>query len=498
MRWNVPNVRSWPSHVPRQRAPPLPAQRSIPLKGMLAGACTSDPTDPDYIPTSFGSGVVIEYPGRPDERFVLTTYHVALGSLNPTEEERAAEVSLYVTLPGRIVVDAEFVGGEVKRVEGQIEAAHPYVDLAVLRLDLEGAGLEPQHVPALPRGDADNLKKGRWVLALGNPYAQARDGSASASMGMISNISRRPEPSDGEASFSDRDSTLHSFGTLLHVDTRLDLGMSGGALINLDGELIGITTSLAALQGYEKSVGYAIPLDAGIWRIVEALLNGWEPDLGFMGIAPRTLSQQEMRFEGYERRLSELSGQGHAPPSAVQAALVAVDSPAWQADLKADDIILKVDSRPVYDAADLMRVVALLGPDTVTSVEIWRPQSDKNETMRLEVRLGKWPVADDSRLITSRQRFGAWRGVSVDFPTARRRFLPGDILADRYPQAVVITNVAANSQAAGAELVPGEFIQRVGAVDVRTPAEFHDAVAEATGDVELTLLDGERRRIAAP
>ena len=63
---------------------------------------------------------------------------------------------------------------------------------------------------------------------------------------------------------------------MLQVDTRLNLGTSGGALINLKGELIGITTSLAALEGYESSVGYAIPFDAATRRIVESLARGHE------------------------------------------------------------------------------------------------------------------------------------------------------------------------------------------------------------------------------
>lgn len=453
-----------------------------------------DPRDPEFIPQSFGSGVVIEYPEQPGERFVLTTYHVAMGSLDPEAEDPTAGVKLYVTLPGRTVVDAEVVAAQLKQVEGRIEAAYPYVDLAVLRLDLEGAGLLPEQVPALKRGDADNLQKGRLVLALGNPYAQARDGSASVSMGMISNISRRPEPPGQDGVISDSDATLHSFGTLLHVDTRLDLGVSGGALINLDGELIGITTALAALQGYEKSVGYAIPLDRGTWRIVRDMLNGWEPDLGFMGIAPRTLTRREMRLDGYDSQPDEDSGVPR--PSAVQVSLVSQDSPAWQAGLQQNDVILDVNGQPVYDAPDLMRTVALLGADTVARVRIWRPQTDQSSVV--DVRLGKWPVGDDSAVIASHRRYDPWQGLSVDYPTARRRYLPSDILATRYPQAVVITNVASDSPAAAASLSAGQFIQRVGNRNVQTPAEFYAAVAEATGQVELTLLNGERRTIQVP
>lgn len=488
------------TRVPGRGSVP-PGEVLDPFQMGFGGNDASDPTNPEYIPDSFGSGVVIENPDRPDERFVLTTYHVALGSLHPTEEERAADVKIYVTLrlrpdtsqggsgrSGRTVVDADVVGAKVKQVAGRIEAAHPYVDLAVLKLDLEGAGLQPEDVPPLKRGDADHLQKGRLVLALGNPYAQARDGSASVSMGMISNIARRPEPPVQEDPFSDRDKTLHSFGTLLQVDTRLDLGTSGGALLNLDGELIGITTSLAALQGYEKSVGYAIPLDRGTWRIVRDLLNGWEPDLGYMGIVPRTLARHDLPLDRNGGLLSQ--------SSAVQVLMVSANSPASEAGMMNGDLILKVNAQPVYDAPDLYRNVALLGADAVARVQIWRPTKDMVTT--LQVRLGKWPVRDDSTLIATRQRFEPWRGMSVDYPTARRRYLPSDSVAAPYPRAVVITGVVDGSPAAAARLSPGDFIQRVGNRQVETPAEFFEAVAETTGNVDVTLLSGERRTIAVP
>lgn len=470
------------------RIPAPPAARPGDVLDPFRRTGTPDPTDPAFIPESFGSGVVIEHPERPDERFVLTTYHVAFGSLTPSAEERSSGARLFVTLPDRTVVGGNVVSGELKRVDGRIEAAHPYVDLAVLRLDLEGAGVRAEDVPVLTRGDADHLRKGRLVLALGNPYAQARDGSASVSMGMISNISRRPEPPEDGAAVSDSDATLHYFGTLLHVDSRLDLGVSGGALVNLDGELIGITTSLAALRGYEKSVGYAIPLDSGTWRIVREMLNGWEPNLGFMGIAPRTLTRRDMRIDGYEAQLNQ--------SSAVQVALVSDGSPAWEAGLRQNDIIRTVNSHPVHDAPDLMRTIALMAPDEIARIDVWRPLA--NEYATLDVRLGKWPVGDDTALVATQRRFEPWRGISVDYPTARRRYLPSDILADRYPRAVVVTDVAAESPASAAGLESGAFIQRVGNQDVLTPAEFHAAVEGEDGSVLLTLLNGERRTIPVP
>src|SRR5262249_42495116 len=131
------------------------------------------------------------------------------------------------------------------------------------------------------------VRKGQIVIALGNPYAIARDGSASATWGIVSNISRQAmaegEPTDSEAR---RNETIHHLGTLIQLDARLDLGTSGGALLNLQGELIGMTTSLAAIVGYEKSAGFAIPFDDSMKRIIESLRQGKEVEYGFLGVTP--------------------------------------------------------------------------------------------------------------------------------------------------------------------------------------------------------------------
>src|SRR5262249_52545319 len=161
------------------------------------------------------------------------------------------------------------------------------------------------------------------------------------------NIARRPFVvlSDGVMA---RDSpSIHEYGTLLTVDTRLQLGASGGALLNLDGELIGITTSLAAMQGYEKSAGYAIPFDAGTRRIIGELLQGYEAEYGFLGISPES---------------SRWSAEPGRPIAGVRAAHVAADSPAAQAGLHLNDLILQINGQAVRDVSDLMRIVGLLGP----------------------------------------------------------------------------------------------------------------------------------------
>lgn len=425
------------------------------------------PVDLTAQPHSFGSGVVIASDREDDARFVLTNYHVlapdaATGSTPPRE-------SLIVRLSNQRTVRASVI------------AADPRSDLAVLRLDLAASGIDPAEVTPIPLGDASNIRKGHMVLALGNPYAVARDGSASASWGLVSNISRRAagEPSpETEAA-----GTIHQFGTLLHVDTRLALGTSGGALVNLDGELIGLTTALAALEGYEQSVGFAIPVDAAMRRIIGTLLEGFEVEYGFLGIQPGDVRPEELQVYG-------------TPTDQVAAArvmFVSAASPAERGGLRTDDLILKINGQPVLGADDLMREIGLLGAGAIARIDLWRPA--RKITVQAEVTLGKWPVGDDSRIVATSRRFPAWRGIDVDYPTSRRRFLTSDVM-ERYHRAVLVLDVAEGSAAQAAGLRPGDFITRVDGIPVETPAEFHAAVAGRSEVITLTRLDGTMVSVA--
>ena len=417
-------------------------------------------------PETFGSGVIIASEAGGDGRFVLTNDHVLRSASETTSTDVRDPV--HVRLSNHHSVRAFVI------------ASDPRSDLAVLQLNLMGSGIDPSEVTPLPLGDATNARKGQMVLAMGNPYAIARDGAASASWGIISNISRpAPQEDEEEVPGSGAGATIHEYGTLLHVDTRLDLGMSGGALLNLDGELIGLTTSLAALKGYEKSVGYAIPIDESMRRVIDSLLQGFEVEYGFLGI--HTEDVEPGRFPLPSGQLS-----------AARASFVSAGSPAARGGLRNHDLILSINDRPVLGASDLMREIGLLGPGAQARLQVWRVR--QRRPMRADVTLGKWPVIDDSQIVATRQRFPDWRGLRVDYPTGRRRFLTSDVM-DTYHHAVLILNVDDESPAQSAGLRPGDFITAVGDVKVETPDQFHDAVANLSGSVTLTRLDGTQLQL---
>src|SRR5207253_2509174 len=123
-------------------------------------------------------------------------------------------------------------------------------DLAVLEIT------EPEpsklNLRSITLGDASHLKRAQIVITLGNPYAIARDGQMSAGWGIVSNLGRRAPPAEG-TNLYEQHPTIHHYGTLIQTDAKLNIGTSGGPLLNLKGEMIGLTTAMAALSGAEKS-----------------------------------------------------------------------------------------------------------------------------------------------------------------------------------------------------------------------------------------------------
>jgi serine protease Do len=144
----------------------------------------------------------------------------------------------------------------------------------------------------------------------------------------------------------------------------------------------------------------------------------------------------------------------------------------------------------VFNQYDLMREVAIMGPGATARLHIWRERDRKERT--LFVKLGKWPVMDEEGIITTRTRLPPWRGLSVDYPTARRKYLRDPL--DRYPRAVLVMKVAEDSAAANRAvgIRSGDYITHIDQTPVTTPGEFEKMVSRLSGSVTLHLADGRR------
>ncbi len=400
-------------------------------KVIRPGFPNADPQlSPEYfaLPGDFASGVVIGDHGE-----ILTVYHLLRGA-------------------ARIRVRG---GGE--EFDAEIIAADPRIDLAVIA-PRERPGPAPKLKP-IAIGNSDKLRQGSFLIALGNPYNSARDGKASASLGILSNLSRRVEPP-----LTDDPNIRQYFRfqpTLLQLDSKLNLGMSGGAVVNLKGELVGLTTSASSPSGFDAEAGYAIPMDALGRRAVERLVKGEEVEYGFIGI-------------GLDRRI----------PNGVGS--VQKGTPADHADLVSGDIILAVGGTQLTDDESAL-------PLALASVPVGEPVTLKvlhnGEIKERTLVMSKYPVQGD---VIATVRPKPWRGARIDFTS---------VLSDRPDTeatlqamsrgGVGVVEVESGSPADSAGLSRGLVITEVEGKRVATPGEFREAVAGLEGKpVTVTTVNG--------
>jgi serine protease Do len=378
----------------------------------------------NLISFDFGSGVVIGSEGQ-----ILTAYHVVKGASQLTV--RAAD---------RQEFDAEII------------AADPRSDLAVIAPS-ENDGADPPKLRPLTIGDAGPLRKGAFLIALGNSFNAARDGKASASWGILSNVARKLESEVDEMNVPRRQTRLPNFPMLLQLDSKLNLGMSGGAVINLKGELVGLTTMAASPAGFDAMAGYAIPMDKMGRRNVETLKEGKEIEYGLLGITP------DPNFSNHVND-------------------VLPNSPANLGDLQHDDEIIAVNDARVYDFDTLVLAVNAYSAGETVRLKIRRGA----ETINRSIVLAK--VAVDGEIIAT-NRPKPWRGLRVDYTSALNSLTLGPKFLDSALAGVVVAEVEDGSPAAAAGLKKGQLIRKVGDHSVRSPRDFAQAIATLDGPVML-------------
>jgi S1-C subfamily serine protease len=399
-----------------------PAERRMPMHHNL------DPFNSDAISLDYGSGVVVGEKGE-----ILTAFHVVKGA-------------------SRLVVWAL----NLPRFEAEIIAADPRSDLAVI---------VPRGLPEtaysrfkpIKIGDAGKLRKGNFLLALGNPFNAARlDGRASASWGILSNVARRMDLPQEEQAHNE--SQLRHFPTLLQLDSKLNLGMSGGAVVNLKGELVGLTTAAGNASGFDAMAGYAIPMDQLGRNVVEALKEGKEYEYGFLGI--------NLDIENRTNRVR----------SAAQG------SPAAAGGVQVDDQIVAVGDIPVTDSESLVIAINSIPAGEPVVLKLLR----RNVTMERTVELAKRRVMGQ---VIATNRPEPWRGIRVEYSStlASTNLNLEEVLARR---GVLVTEVETGSEADRAGLKAGQVISRVGDKPVPNPRAFRKAVEGVKGPVQIETEQG--------
>ena len=435
------------ARVPKNRDANSNRAQLGPLSLDIVPALEDPFRDPDYVPTFFGSGVIISTDG-----FIVTCAHVL---------DDPRENDYFVWLDKRSY-SARVIGPPTKAVT---KASDGFSDLAVIKIDA-------QNLIPIEFGDTEKLRRGKFVVALGNPEAIGRDGHASASWGIISNLSRI---APGSISAADTPETVHQFGTLIQTDAKLNFGTSGGALIDLSGKMIGLTTSLSARTGVESSAGYAIAADKLFRRVVASLRLGRLPEFGFLGIQPEELHTQEIERGFVGAKVS----------------VVLPGLPGDQAGLKAQDIIIEVDQHAIHNRNDLFRELSMIAAGQSVQLTVLRYRSGLRSPskVKLTAELSKKPI-QNSRLNYRELPSRVWNGMTVEYITA----IPSDLTrfgvwrGRRGAPQIAVLSVEPDSPAWKAGIRAGNGIASVDDMTIASPEQFYKAVSEAGATVTIRFL----------
>lgn len=269
-------------------------------------------------PRGAGAGSAVVFT---DDGFLLTSAHVVEGHV---ATGRA----------GRPVGVAAFVDGTEREID--LVGADPLSDLAVLR----ARGSTP--APAV-LGDAAGLRVGQLVVAVGNPLGL--DGSVTA--GVVSALNRSLPTRAGSA--------VRVVDEVIQTDAALNPGNSGGALVTAEARVVGVNTAVAGV-----GLGLAVPVNPTTRAILAALIRNGRVRRAYLGIAGARVALPPV--------LAERTGQRHG----VRLAEVVVGSPAGQAGLYTDDLVLSVRGRPVATPGDLQRMLTEETIGRPVELTVWR------------------------------------------------------------------------------------------------------------------------------
>lgn len=406
------------------------------------------PNIPEWIPTDppptiesqqVGSGVIVS-----DDGYILTNSHVV---------DKAKKIT--VTLPDGKEYDAELIGRDPggDTVSG--------TDLAVLKIDAKG-------LPVLPFGDSDALEVGEWVIAIGTPY------------NLSQTVTR------GIVSAKDRVSTRIQYSNFIQTDAPINHGNSGGALINIRGELVGINTLIATngLNSGNIGIGFAIPSNTA-QRLLPQLIEDGEIVRGWLGVSMETLSHELAEKYKLDSTYGVLVNE------------VGMGSPAQKGGLQRGDIILEFNNETVRDSSHLMHAVGATPVGTSVDIKILRNKKEKMLTVKLDKRteeaiasLRSNAASDfDPTPTKDKSDTDSFAGMHVQKLTTE--------LARRYryqdETGVIVTRVDRDSPAAKNGIQVGYLVKEIDYQPINNLKDFRRVVKElkeSNDKVALVYLKG--------
>ncbi|GGY93249.1 Do family serine endopeptidase [Pseudoduganella plicata] len=272
---------------------------------------------------SLGSGVIVSSDG-----YILTNYHVI---------EAADEI--------------EVVLADGRKAAAKLVGSDPETDLAVVKINLD-------RLPAIVLGHADQAKVGDVVLAIGNPFGVGQ----TVTMGIISALGRN-------------NLHINHFENFIQTDAAINFGNSGGALIDTNGNLLGINSAIYSQTGGSVGIGFAIPVSTAK-TVMESIIKSGHVVRGWIGVESQEITPELAQSFGLQR------------DSGAIIAGVVRNGPADKAGMKPGDILVSVEGKPVRDTTEMLNLIAQLEPGGKATMRVLR----KNRESDLAITVGKRPV----------------------------------------------------------------------------------------------------------
>jgi serine protease Do len=361
----------------------------------------------------------------------------------------------YLLTNNHVVESAEKIRVKLqdgRELEAKVTGRDPQSDVAVIEVPVGG-------IPALPLADSSKLEVGEWVVAIGNPFGL----SHTLTVGVVS--------AKGRTSVG-----INDYEDFIQTDAAINPGNSGGPLVNLDGEVVGMNTAIFSRSGGYMGVGFAIPSDL-LKAIADQLIDKGEVTRGFLGIVIQQLTPDLADSLGIDTAKGILVAQ------------VNEGSPAAEAGLRAGDLIVAYDEKPVTDIGSFRNQVSLTPPGTRKSLTVLRD----GERESLTVTIGE--LSGNELAGAGQTRSADEIGLTVQSMTPQ--------LAEQFHaqpgEGVVVTGVQPGSIAARVGIEPGTVVLEVDRKKVDSPAAFRKAVADADKGRGILLLlrqDGMQRFVA--
>ncbi|MFZ6712618.1 Do family serine endopeptidase [Undibacterium sp. TC9W] len=274
--------------------------------------------------SSLGSGVIVS-----PEGYILTNNHVV----------EAAD-------------DIEVALADGRKASAKIVGTDPETDLAVIKINLPD-------LPAITLGRSDTASVGDVVLAIGNPFGVGQ----TVTMGIISALGRN-------------NLTDNAFENFIQTDAAVNPGNSGGALVDVNGNLVGVNTAIYSQTGGSVGIGFAIPAST-VKQVMESIITNGQVVRGWIGVEPQDITPELADSFG----LKQKSG-------AIIAGVIR-GGPADKAGMKPGDILIAIEGKPVGDTTQMLNLVAQLKPGNKAKVTVLRDTKEPT----LEILIGKRPSA---------------------------------------------------------------------------------------------------------